>query len=196
MRVYKLVNFSIEGLGGSERCFSSYSPVMGLLWRKMKWTYRIKPMQSAAETKACTNKTNLGTRACQVRTKHDGPWSLVRELLAFGLEAILKKLDVASTAVATLLVFDFILHHQWFVAEVNGMLKRRRNGVMGSLSLSYETLVTFDDDSGRLLNLPFADVAEGFTANWSLLSGLRRSPPLRPVIRELLKERSLDLSGL
>jgi hypothetical protein len=36
--VYRLVVFSIVGLGGAVRCFSSYSPVLGLLWRKMKWS--------------------------------------------------------------------------------------------------------------------------------------------------------------
>jgi hypothetical protein len=36
--VYRLVVFSIEGLGGEVKCFSSYSPVFGFLWRKMKWS--------------------------------------------------------------------------------------------------------------------------------------------------------------
>lgn len=49
------------------------------------------------------------------------------------------------------------------------MLKRRRNRVMGSLCLSYETLITFDDDDGRFLNLPFADVAEGLATDRGLL---------------------------
>ena len=68
--------------------------------------------------------------------------------------------------------------------------------MVSRLGLSYETLVAFDNDSGRFLNLPFTDVAEGLAPNRSLLSGFRRSPPLRPVICELLKEWGLDLSRL
>ena len=54
--------------------------------------------------------THLGARARQVRTKHDGPGGLVVELLAAGLETILKELDVATTAVAALLVLDLVLN--------------------------------------------------------------------------------------
>lgn len=68
--------------------------------------------------------------------------------------------------------------------------------MVGSLGLCYKTFVTLDDDSGRLLDFPLADVAEGFTADWSFFSGFRRSPPLTPIICELFKERSLDFSGL
>mgnify|MGYP006950323764 CR=1 FL=1 len=31
------------GMGGVVRCFSSHSPVMGLLWRKMKCTLFVSP---------------------------------------------------------------------------------------------------------------------------------------------------------
>ena len=62
-------------------------------------------------------KTHLGTRARQVRAEHDCPRSLVGELLAARLEAVLKQLDVATAAVAALLVLDLVLHDKRLVRE-------------------------------------------------------------------------------
>ena len=71
---------------------------------------RVRSMQILARP-----STHLVARASQVRTKHDGPGSLVVELLAAGLETILKELDVATTAVAALLVLDLVLDDQRLV---------------------------------------------------------------------------------
>ena len=49
MRVYRLVNFAIVGRGVSLRCFSSNSPVLGFLCRKMKWTYKKKTLERVIE---------------------------------------------------------------------------------------------------------------------------------------------------
>lgn len=112
------------------------------------------------------------------------------------MKTILKELKVTATAVAAFLVLDLILNNQGLFAEVNCLAERCRDSMMGSLGLGYEALVSFNDGSFRVLNLPFADVAECFTADGGLLGGLGGSPPVSPVLSELLEERSLDLSGL
>ena len=116
--------------------------------------------------------TRLGARARQVRTKHDGPGSLVVELLAAGLETILKELDVATTAVAALLVLDLVLHDQGLVGELDGVLERRRDGVVCRLGLRDEALVTLDKDGLGILDLPLADVRERLAADGGLLGRL------------------------
>lgn len=140
--------------------------------------------------------TYLRARAGQVRPKHDCPRSLVRELLASSLETILEKLDVSTAAVTTFLVLDFILHDKWLVAEVNSTLEGGRDGVVGSLVLCDETLVALEEDFLGVFDLPLSDVAERLTTNRSLHGGFGGRPSLRPVVSELFKERSLDLSGL
>lgn len=57
-------------------------------------------------------ETNLCARASEVRTEHDDPRSVVRELLSTSLEAILEEFEVSTTAVATFLVFDLILNDE------------------------------------------------------------------------------------
>lgn len=153
-------------------------------------------MSEQAQCSAFNVTTYLGARAGQVRTKHDSPRSLVRELLASGLETILEELEVTTTAVATLLVLDLVLNDEGLLREVNSLGKRSRDGVVGSFGLGHETFVVLDDGVLRVLDLPLADVAEGFTANGGLLGGLGRSPPVSPVVCELFEERSLDSSGL
>lgn len=112
------------------------------------------------------------------------------------MEPILKKLEVTTTTVAALLILDLILDNEGFVTEVDSLLERSRNSVVSGLGLCYKTLVAFNDDSGRFFNLPLANIAEGFTANWSLLCGFRGCPPVCPILSELFKERCLDGSGL
>lgn len=118
----------------------------------------------------------LGSRASEIRTKHDDPRSLIRELPGARLEAVLKKLDIASTAVSTLLVLDFILHDQRLLLEVQRGFQRGRDGVVGSLALRDQTQVTLDDWGGGLLDLPFADVAKRLSTDGGLLGGLRGCP--------------------
>ena len=62
-------------------------------------------------------QTDLGARARQIRTEHDRPRRLVRELLAARLEAVLEHLDVAAAAVAALLVLDLVLDNKGFVCQ-------------------------------------------------------------------------------
>jgi len=122
--------------------------------------------------------TNLCSGACQIRTEHHDPWGCVGELLAAGLESILKKLDVSTTTIAALLVLDFVLDNQRFILEINGLLEGSRDGVMGSLALGDETLVALNEGERGLLDGPFTNIAERFTADGSLLSRLGRCPPL------------------
>ena len=56
------------------------------------------------------DRTNLGSGTCEIGTEHDDPRSGIRKLFAAALEAIFKEFNVASTTVATFLIFDFILH--------------------------------------------------------------------------------------
>lgn len=136
--------------------------------------------------------SHLCSRTCQVRTKHDCPWSVVGEFLAGCLEAILKKFEVATTTVSALLVLHFVLNDEWLVTKLDGMLERRGDGMMRSFGLCHQTLVALNEGFKRFLDFPFADVAEGFSANRSLLGRLGGRPPFRPVLGELLEERCLD----
>ena len=86
----------------------------------------------------------LGARASQIGTKHDSPRSLVRELLTSCLETIFKQLEVTTTTVTALLVLDFVLDNQRFVAEVDGLVKGSRDSVVSSLGLCDQTLVTLE----------------------------------------------------
>ena len=122
-------------------------------------------------------KAYLGSGAGQIGTEHDRPRSLVRELLSGGLETVLKELDVATTAVTALLVLHFILDNQGLLLEVDGLSEWCRNSVVGGLALRNETLVALNKDGFGILDLPLADVTEGFAADGSLLGGFGRCPP-------------------
>lgn len=113
----------------------------------------------------------LRAGACKIRTEHDHPWRLVIEVISAGLETILEQFHISTTTVSTLLVLDFILNDQWLFAEVNSFGEVGRDGVVSSFVLSHETLVTLDDSSRWVLDLPFTDITEGLAANRSLLGG-------------------------
>jgi hypothetical protein len=68
--------------------------------------------------------------------------------------------------------------------------------MVSSLALSNKTKVVLNDGDKGFLNLPFADVAEGFTTDRSLLGGLRGCPTICPVVSELLDERGLNRGRL
>lgn len=121
---------------------------------------------------------------------------MVGELLAAGLEAILEEFHIATTAVAALLVFDFVLYNKGFVGKSDGRREGGRDSVVGCLALRDETLVAVNDRDGRIFDIPFADIAEGLTPDGCLLRGLGGCPSVSPVVSELLNERSLDLGGL
>lgn len=140
--------------------------------------------------------TDLGAGASEIGAEHDGPGGRVRKLLSAGLEAIFEELDITATAVAAVLVLYFVLDDQRLIGKVDGRLEGRRDGVVSSLRLGHETLVAVDDRLRGLLDLPLSDVAESLSADGSLLCRLGDRPPLGPVVRELLEERSLDCCGL
>ena len=119
----------------------------------------------------------LGTRAGQVGPEHNCPRSLVRELLAASLEAILEELDVATAAVAAVLVLDLVLDDERLLRKVDGGLERRGDGVVGGLGLRDEALVAVDDGLRGLLDGPLADVAVDLVADGRLLGGLGDGPP-------------------
>ena len=133
----------------------------------------------------------LGTRTSKVRTEHNHPRGGVREFLSTRLEPILKELDIATTAVTALLVLDLVLDDEGLVRERDRLIKRSRDGMVGSLALSNKALIALQDRNQRVFDLPLADVAEGLTANGSLLGSFRRCPTLCPVFCELLNKRSL-----
>jgi hypothetical protein len=139
---------------------------------------------------------HLGARASVVGSEHHNPRSGIREFLPAGLEAILKKFDVTTTTVAALLVLDLILNDEGFVLEVDRGGKRCRDSVVSGLGLGNKALVSLNEGRLRFLNLPFADVGEYLTADWCLLSCLRRCPAFRIVVGELLNERSFNLCCL
>ena len=96
--------------------------------------------QSCSQVNVCPrthvlSDTYLGTRTCQVRTEHDCPRCLVRELLARCLESILKELHVSTTTVTALLVLNLVLYDEGLVAEVNSVFERCRDSMVCCLGL-------------------------------------------------------------
>jgi hypothetical protein len=141
-------------------------------------------------------ETNLCARASEVGAEHDDPGSVVGELLSTSLEAILEQFEVSTTAIATLLIFDLILDDERLVRNVDGLVEGGRYGVVRRDTLCDETKIALNDRGGSFFGRPFANVGESFTANGSLLSGLRGSPPVFPTFGELLNKRCIDLGGL
>jgi hypothetical protein len=139
---------------------------------------------------------HLSARASVVRSEHHNPRGGIREFLPTSLEAILKKFDVTTTTVASLLVLDLILNDEGFIFEVDRGGERCRDGVVSGLGLGNKALVALNEGRLGFLNLPFADVGEYLTADWCLLGCLRRCPAFRIVVSELLNERSLNLCCL
>lgn len=88
------------------------------------------------------------------------------------MEAILKKLEVATAAVSALLVLDFVLNNQRLVLEVQRRFQWSGDGVVGSLAFSDQTHVTLDGWVDGLLDLPFTDIAKCLSTDGGLLGGL------------------------
>jgi hypothetical protein len=162
----------------------------------MKWTLMNMTTHKSDRFYGTTKETNLCSRTSEVRTKHNNPGGLVREFLSACLEAILEEFEVTTAAVATLLVFDLVLDDKRLVRNVKGLLERSRNGMVGRDTLCNETVVTLDYRGRSFLDRPFADIREDFTTNRSLLSSLRRGPPVFPAFGKLFDKRSLDFGGL
>jgi hypothetical protein len=88
------------------------------------------------------------------------------------LETIFKKFDITTTAVTTLLVFDFILNNQGFALKVDRFRKGSRDGMVGSFAFRNEALITINNGNGGILYFPFSDVTEGFATYGCLLGRL------------------------
>jgi len=117
--------------------------------------------------------TDLGAGARKVGAEHDSPGSLVVKLATGVLEAIFEQLNVATTAVAALLVLDLVLDDERLLAESNGLLEGSRDGVMCCLGLCNETKVTVDGRvDGGFLDAPLADVRPGLAARRGFLGCL------------------------
>jgi len=86
-------------------------------------------------------KTHLGAWAGEIGAEHDHPWCVVAELFAARLEAVFKQLEVATTAITTLLVFDLVLDYEGLLGKVNRLWERGRNAVVGSFGFRDETLL-------------------------------------------------------
>jgi hypothetical protein len=125
--------------------------------------------------------TNLRARAGQVRPKHDNPGGLVGKLLATGLKPILEKFEVAPAALTKLLILDFVLDDEWFRCEVNWLFKRRRDSVVSSLVLGYETLVALNDRDQWVLYGPRPNITENLPKGRPFRC-FRGRPTLLPVV--------------
>jgi hypothetical protein len=99
-----------------------------------------------------TEETNLRAWASKVRTKHYNPRSLVVKVLPASLETILEQFDVSATTVATLLVLDLILNDKGLVRNIDSLVERSRDGMVGSDTLRNEAKVAFDDRRGGIFN--------------------------------------------
>ena len=97
-------------------------------------------------------ETNLCAGASEVRTKHDDPGSIIRELLSTSLEAILEQFEVSTTAVATFLVLDLILNDERLVRNVDGLLEGGRYGVVRGDTLCDETKIALNDRGGSFFD--------------------------------------------
>ena len=97
-------------------------------------------------------ETNLCAGASEVRTKHDDPGSIIRELLSTSLEAILEQFEVSTTAVATFLVLDLILNDERLVRNIDGLLEGGRYGVVRGDTLCDETKIALNDRGGSFFD--------------------------------------------
>ena len=152
--------------------------------------------QHSAQTNRKPLNPHLVPGASQIRAKHDHPRCRVRKLLAAGLESILEQLDIPTTTVPALLVLHLVLHHEGLVLEVHRGRKGGRDGVVGGLGLGDERLLASDERRLGVLDLPFADVRKGLTADGGLFRRLGGRPAFRPVIGELFDEWGGDFRRL
>lgn len=90
----------------------------------------------------------------------------------------------------------FVLNHQGLALVINLLGELGGNGVVSGGVLHDQTLISIDtlEDSG-LFDGPFTNVGPFVLGLVILLRG-RRLPACLPVVGELLKERSLEGSGL
>jgi hypothetical protein len=79
------------------------------------WVLMVEDEVQLHHRKHCQNEMTseqrmfyLSARASVVRSEHHNPRGGIREFLPTGLEAILKKFDVTTITVPTLLVLDLI----------------------------------------------------------------------------------------
>ena len=95
------------------------------------------------------------------------------------------------------LKLHLILNDKGVILVVDSLVKLGGNGVVSSLVLHDETLVTLDTlQDGGLLNGPVTDIRPFLIVGLDVLLGVRGLPPGLPVVCELLKERGLECGGL
>jgi hypothetical protein len=95
------------------------------------------------------------------------------------------------------LELDLVLDDKGVVLVVNGLGELGRDGVVGSLVLDDETLVSLHalEDRG-LLGRPGADVGPLLVVGLDILLCVRGLPAVLPVVCELLEEGRLESGGL
>lgn len=99
------------------------------------------------------------------------------------------------------LKLDFVLDYERLLLGINGLGELGRDGVVSSLVLENQALVTFDTlVDGGLLDLPVANKGPLFLSVAALgvdfLFGVRCLPSCGPVVGELLKEWGFEAGGL
>jgi hypothetical protein len=106
---------------------------------------------------------------------------------------------VASIVEAGILTLelDLVLDNKRLSIVVDGLGELGRDGMMGSLVLDHETLVTLHALQDRgLFHSPLADVGPFLVGGLVILLSRRDLPARFPVVGELLEQRCLELGGL
>jgi hypothetical protein len=95
------------------------------------------------------------------------------------------------------LELDLVLNNKGVVLVVNGRGELGRDGVVSSLVLDDQTLVTLHAlQHGGLLDGPGTNVRPLLIVGLDILLCVRRLPSVLPVVCELLEEWCLELGGL
>lgn len=95
------------------------------------------------------------------------------------------------------LELDFVLNNKRVVLVVNRLGEFGGDGVVSSLVLDDQALVTLHAlEHGRLLNGPGSNVCPFLVIGLDILLCVRRLPSVLPVVCELLEEWRLELGGL
>ena len=95
------------------------------------------------------------------------------------------------------LELDLVLNNEGVILVVDSLGEFGRNGVVSSLVLDDQSLVTLHAlEHRRLLDSPGTDVRPLLIVGLDILLRVRRLPPAFPVVGELLQERGLEFGGL
>jgi hypothetical protein len=104
---------------------------------------------------------------------------------------------MAARAGKHTLELDLVLDNEGVILVVNGLGELGGDGVVSSLVLDNQTLVTLHAlQHGRLLDGPGTNVRPLLIVGLDVLLRVRRLPSGLPVVCELLEEWRLELGGL